>query len=251
VSKRGSRIPTKLKTDAIVEATFEVRFNTSTSPEFLIVRIAEFGPWKSYSQARLPAYSIPENVRQADPNFRYQSTFELIEASNHRTVRIGPNVLSYHVRRPYVGWVEFKREIERAIGRLFEISESLVATRLGLRYVNALSFKDHGVRSIEDLDLSVQIAGNPLTSRVNLNFSTSISESTEAVVRIASTEFIGLPQFQEATVLADIDIFTKQNFEATSQTSISKWLEDAHIAEKEEFFRLLPDTTIARLEELR
>ena len=249
MSKRGSRIPKRLKFDAIVEALFEVRFNTVTHPEFLFVHLAEFEPWKSFSKARLPAYSIPENIRQIDPNFRYQPTFELLEPSSQRSVRIGPNVISYHLRKPYVGWSTFKVELHGMITKLFESTEAPVVSRLGLRYLNAFSSKLHGIQSIADLDLSVVVADAPVKSNVNVNFTSSAFEQTDAAVRIASPEFFVNQSGTEATVVADIDIFTRDGFEATTKNAIFDWLEHAHDAKNEEFFCLLRPETISELEE--
>jgi uncharacterized protein (TIGR04255 family) len=249
VSKRGSRVPKKLKFDAIVEALFEIRFSTVTQPEFLFVRLAEFEPWRPFSQARLPAYSIPENIRQIDPNLRYQPTFELLESSSQRSIRIGPSVISYHLRKPYTGWSQFSAELRGMIAKLFDSTETLVVSRLGLRYLNAFSSKLHGIQSIADLDLSVVVAGTPVKSNINVNFTTSAFAQTDATVRIASPEFFVVQPGIEATVLADIDIFTKEGFETTAKNSILDWLELAHNAKNEEFFCLLTPETISNLEE--
>ena len=249
MSKRGSLIPEKLKNDAIVEAIFELRFKTTTQPEFLVVRLADHEPWRSFSQARLPAHSIPENIRQADANFTFQPTFELSEPTKQRAVRIGPNVLSYHLREPYVGWARFKQELQGATRKLFESAEHLVVNRLGLRYVNSLSSKLHGIDNIAGLDLSLSVAGAPLSAKVNLNFFSPSHEASEGAVRIASPEFV-IPQIPNGgSVLVDIDIFTKAGFEETGVERVLDWLEHAHTAEKEEFFCLLTDETIARLKE--
>jgi uncharacterized protein (TIGR04255 family) len=249
VSELGSQVPKKLKHDAIMEAILEVRFSTTTQPEFLIVRLAEYDPWKEYSQARLPAFGIPENIRQADLHFKFQPTFELVEPSKQRSVRIGPSVLSYHVRPPYIGWAEFKEELRKAIEKLFESAENLVVTRLGLRYVNALTPKLHGIRGLGDLDVAFEIAGSRFTSNLNVNFISSISTSAKTMVRIASPEFIATQLADDATVLADIDVFTNEGFEAATKDSVLEWLEGAHTTEKQEFFRLLKPETIAYLTE--
>lgn len=249
MSKRGSRIPKKLTNDAIVEAVFELRFKTTTQPEFLIVRFADYDPWKSFSQARLPAYGIPENIRQTDPNFTFQPTFEFTEPNKHRAIRVGPSVLSYHLRKPYVGWAEFKQELRRTADKLFDSAEGLILSRLGLRYVNALSRKLHGIDSIADLDLSLEVAGAPLSSKVNVNFIAPGSDHFEVVVRISSPEFVFPQMPDEASALVDIDVSTKGSVETTNVDAVVAWLERAHTAEKQEFFSLLTDDAIVRLEE--
>ena len=249
VSKRGSQIPKKLENDAIVEAIFELRFKTTTQQEFLVVRLADHVPWKSFNRARLPAYGIPENIRQIDQNFTYQPIFELTEPSLQRSIRIGPNVLSYHLRAPYVGWDKFLPELQGATQALFWCADDLTVTRLGLRYVNALVPGLHSINGISDLDLSLMVAGMPLTAKVNLNFFIPGGDLYDGAVRIATREFVTPQMPNNASVIADIDIFTKTIFEAKDEKLILEWLETAHRIEKQEFFSLLTDETIAQLKE--
>lgn len=249
MSKRGSLIPKKLKHDAIIEALFEVRFTTLTQSEFLIVGLAGCDEWKGYTQTRLPAYGIPENLRLIDPNLRYQPTFELLEPSGQRSVRIGPNVMSYHVRKPYIGWSKFNAELNSMLVNLFNNAKNLVINRLGMRYLNGFSSKLHGINSIGDLDLSITIADDNVTSNVNLNFNNAVFAQTNAAIRIATPEFFA-PQSQiEATVVADIDIFTRDGYETINRNVIFQWLEQARKAKNEEFFCLLTEETIKNLED--
>ena len=76
----GKAFPAKIK-DAIVEAIFEVRFETTTVQEILIGRLADYEPWRSFQQRKLPAYEIPAAFRQVDQNLRYTTIFELREVS--------------------------------------------------------------------------------------------------------------------------------------------------------------------------
>lgn len=250
MSRRGSHIPKKLTHDAIVEALLELRFETTTSPEFLLVRLAELDAWKPFSSSRLPAYSIPEQVRNIDPNFRYQPTFELLEpGSNQRSLRIGPNVLSYHLRIPYIGWARFGKELTTVVTDLFSKTEGLVVRRLGLRYVNALTSDKHGIRGIHDLDLDLRIGDSPVTDGILINEMMSVTEDTSRMVRVATSQFVTGFLPDNATVLADIDIFTPEPFETKDSGAVVKWVENAHSVEKQEFFVLLKEETITALEE--
>jgi uncharacterized protein (TIGR04255 family) len=249
VSRRGSRIPKKLKHDAIVEALFELRFDTATSPEFLFVRLSEFEPWKPFNQSRLPAYSIPEAVRKLDQNLRFQPIFELIEPQNQRSVRIGPNVLSYHLRSPYVGWAEFSKELANVVNALFMKADRLIVTRLGLRYLNALNGANHGIHGLDDLDLSLSIGGERITGGTNLNVWANSAADISCMVRIATPQFVTGSLPAETTVLADIDVFTPDQYRTENPGDVLAWTREAHDAEKREFFVLLTDQTITNLTE--
>jgi uncharacterized protein (TIGR04255 family) len=153
MASRGKSIPKKLKNDAIVEAVVEIRFSTTTIPEILFGRLADYGPWKNFKQQRLPVYEVPPPWRQADPNLRFLPIFEL--SGDQRSVRIGPHVISYHRAAPYVGWQQFRLELDETISGLFETAKGLVIHRLGLRHLNALRPDVHDIKSVSDLDLEI------------------------------------------------------------------------------------------------
>ncbi|MGA2940171.1 MAG: TIGR04255 family protein [Syntrophobacteraceae bacterium] len=249
MAKRGRAIPSELKHDAIVEALLEIRFDMrkETIPEILFGRLAEHGPWKGFEQRPLPAYQVPPPLRQADPNLRFQPVFELAAPDKRRTIRIGPHVLSYHRLRPYVGWEKFKPELGEAIDGLFSTTEGLSIRRLGFRYINALQTDVHGIRSILDLDLKLSIAEESVSSNVNINFTTDISNDTNCTVRIATSEFVQGELPPNTSVFVDVDVFTKEAFRTEDQIEVKKWVEFAHTKEKEQFFRLLTDQTIDSL----
>src|ERR1700678_3879574 len=165
MASRGKRVPKKLKNDAIVEAIFEVRFDAATIPEILFGRLADYAPWKGFTQRRLPAYEIPAPLRQADPTLRFQAVVEL--SSKQRSVRIGPQVISYHRTVPYVGWERFHLELTEMINGLFQTAGSPIIRRLGLRYLNALRNDLHGIASISDLDLEIKVASERVPGNVN------------------------------------------------------------------------------------
>ena len=249
MAKRGRAIPAELKHDAIVEALLEIRFDMlkETIPEIFFGRMAEHGPWKGFEQRPLPAYQIPPPLRQADPNLRDQPVFELAAPDKRRTIHVGPHVLSYHRLIPYVGWGKFKAELEEAIDGLFSTTGGLSIRRLGLRYMNALQTDLHGIGSILNLDLKLSIADESVSSNVNINFTTEVSNDTNCTVRIATSEFVQGKLPPNTSVYVDVDVFTKETFKTKDQTEVKKWVEFAHTKEKEHFFRLLTDQTIDSL----
>lgn len=249
VATRGRPVPAKLKRDAIVEALLEVRFETATIPEVLFGRLADHPPWKSFNPRQLPAYEIPALVRKADTNLRYQPVLELAEEGGRSSIHIGPQVLSYHCKAPYVGWGQFSHRLMESLDCLFERAEGLIVRRLGLRYINALKPDDHGILSISDLDLKIQVANETIAGNVNLNFTTDSFDKTQCTVRVATTEFVRGELPPGTSVIADVDVFTKDGFRTKDKKAAAEWVEQAHSKEKEQFFRLLTDKTIENLEE--
>jgi uncharacterized protein (TIGR04255 family) len=243
------RIPAKLKHDAIVEALLEVRFDMTTIPEVLLGRLADCPSWKGFEQDRMPAYEIPAFLRQADPNLRYQPVFELHNAEKNRALRIGGQALSYHRLPPYESWTNFKPELDAAIDALFAKADGLTIRRLGLRYINAIRPELHRISSISELDLTVAVENEAITGNVNVNFTTDLADDTQCTIRVATTEFVQGTLPPNSRVLIDVDVFTKEAFKTNDAQKVKQWVESAHTLEKEQFFRLLTDTTIDALEE--
>lgn len=247
---RNTNTPKKLKQDAIIEALLEVRFEMpETFPEIFLGRMVEYEPWKGFSPHRLPNSEFPPSLRQVDPNLQFLPIFQLLDAENNRSVRIGERVLSYHQLKPYVGWGKFNDELNIAIEGLFDKVENLVITRLGFRYLNALSKDLHGISSASDLDINIEISGEKILDKVNINFTKSLPNQMNCTVRIATPEFIQGSLPPNTSVFIDIDIFTEDNFKASNKQTVKNWIRDAHDVEKNEFFKLLKDETINDLRE--
>lgn len=245
---KGTPLPARIEPDAIIEALFEVRFDmVSPLLEVLFGRLTEVTAWNGFTQRRLPAYDVPVQFREMDPNLRFVPVFELSGQNPARAVRIGSHVLSYHRLPPYPGWPEFNNEIEAAVDSLFEKAQGLVLNRMGLRYINAFTPALHGIGSVSDLDLSVEVGQSRLPGNLNLNFTTDVAESTQCTVRMATREFIQGQVPPDATLIVDIDVFTTADFRTESRDAVKRWLADAHTRKNEAFFGLLTPDTLKRL----
>ena len=240
-------LPRKLKKDAVAEAILEVRFDTSELGELVVGKLASFDDWNSFPSNRLPLADIPAAIRQADPNLAYQPLLERRNPAVTRIVKVGDRVFSYHALTPYPGWEVLECELFRAIEFVFGAIDSFVATRLGLRYLNVLT-PDHSVRSAEALNFSVQVAGRPLDTPLNLNYLRIRGEQHQAMSRIASKEFVQGPAVN-LSALIDIDVFTPPEFRSADVTQATEWISKAHELLKEEFFSLLTDKLKEKLVE--
>lgn len=244
---RGSPLPAKLQRDAIVEAIFEIRFDTVTLAEVLAGRLSDTPSYKGYEQRRLPAADLPAGLRESNEQLRFQSTIEFVHPSKRRSVRVGPHVLSCHRLSPYVGWETFRPELEEAIDALYSKTENIAVTRLGLRYINALTPAHHLIRSVADLDLGINIANEALAGSLNLNFMIDVSGDTRCTVRIATKEFAHGTLPPETAILVDVDVGTTDAFESKGAADVKDWAHFAHAKEKEEFFHLLKAETVEQL----
>lgn len=242
-----TRIPRKLKNDPIIEALFELRFTSSDIPEVVVGKLASWEQWKGFASQRLPLADIPVTMREQDPNLIHQPVLQLQRNDGKRLVKIGPRAISYHALPPYPGWALFEPELSSCTERLFSTLADVTATRFGFRYLNALT-KTHLIESLRDLNFDIRLAGQTLECPFNLNYQRSWTPKHESIVRIASKEFVQNPA-EGLAAIVDVDIFTPPEFRTTAGTEAHGWVSEAHDIEKKEFFNLLPEAIIDKLEE--
>jgi uncharacterized protein (TIGR04255 family) len=246
----SDNLPKKLKNDAILEATFEVRFDADPTlvAEVFFGRLADAQAWRGFIQRRLPTADIPAALRRADSNLRYLPAIELIQREGAKLVRVGPQSLAYTRRAPYPGWDEsLSAEIGQAIDALFGVVPRISVTRLGLRYINALRSDLHGIEGVESLNLSIVVDRAALTRNLNLNYTIAALEHSSCTIRLATPDFAQGSIPENATVIADLDVYTDSTYTANEIEKVKQWTESAHIAAKQTFFRLLREETIKEL----
>jgi uncharacterized protein (TIGR04255 family) len=240
------KIPQKLKKDGIFQAIFDVRFTSRDLPEVVVGRLAGHGHWKGWDVQRLPVADIPATIRHQDPNLQFQPLFELREKSGLRLVRISDRAFSCHALPPYPGWTAWEPELKADIDLLHNSLDDFVATRLGLRYINALT-PEHLVSDTSDLRVSVRVADAPLAGPLILNYQRDCDAEHMAIVRIASREFVTNPVPADLTAIIDVEVYTPAGFTSKSPQQATAWLGLAHTQLKEEFFRLFSDELLERL----
>lgn len=234
-------LPRKLRIDTIAEALCEVRFSSAEGaqiPEIVIGKLASAQPWATFSKVRLPISDIPASMRVLDSNLKYQPSLELRGSDGLALVKIGESVLSIHRLAPYPGGDAFEVEVSQALDVLFSSLAGMRLDRLGLRYINVFTREEHGVEGVSDLDQSVTVAGAPLVTPVNLNYFRIHSPEHTSLVRIATPEFVAGPIAKPFTVLVDVDLFTPAGFNCSDAGHAKRWLSEARVMEKREFFSL-------------
>jgi uncharacterized protein (TIGR04255 family) len=243
-----TNLPKKLKCDAITEAIFEIRFDSTAVPEVIMGRIADNSAWSGFKQRRMPFAEVPAAVRNADTHMRYNPTIELVDGRN-RMVRIGEHVLAFHVLEPYIGWQAFSPQLENMVDALFSRAPQVTVRRLGLRYLNAFTPERHGIHGLQNLNLTVAVSEERLTDSLNLSFARFPQQDMICVVRVLSPDFAEGTLPQGAVALMDVDVFTKERYRADKPLAVKDWLARAHEEKNHSFFGLLTPDTIAELRE--
>jgi uncharacterized protein (TIGR04255 family) len=163
-------------------------------------------------------------------------------------IRLGAYHLSLHILPPYCGWDQLRAKAKEFLEQCWtEVGHSDLK-RCGLRYVNALTASRHGVCSIEDLNLRVDVGGKPLVD-VTVAYGSEENPQAEALVRIASKKHVVGDLPADATFVVDIDIHNEQPTNLQTAADVMAWLEQAHELEKRLFFDLLPDRIVDPLKE--
>lgn len=245
----SSTLPEKLKDDCIIEAIFEIRFHTSEQPEIIIGRLSDQTPWKNYSKKRLPAADIPAPIRDADESLKFQPVLELRSDDSMYLVRLGSSVVSFHNVEKYCGWTAFEPALNQVISALFDCVKDVQVSRLGFRYVNAITSSRHFISSANNLNINVDIAGTKLDGPINLNYLFSNDQSHFTMTRIATPQFIQGVLPKDTTVVVDIDVTSPTSYVAKELKVVNDWAKTAHIFEKQAFFKLIPSNILERLVE--
>ena len=242
--------PSRIEPDPIIEALLELQFNSALStpaPELVVGSLADNPLWREVEHQRLPLADIPAPLRMQDLTMRFQPVHQLFDAKGLRTLKIGPNVLSYHKLAPYPGWAGFEPELRAVINFAFSKLPGLQVSRIGLRYINVLTNERHGVADVNQLNYLVQLGKGRLLSPQNLNYQRSHGPEHSSLTRVSSREFVGGPLPDQFGALIDLDVFTPLGYNATEPGKVSEWVASAHDYEKGAFFELLSDETIAKL----
>lgn len=234
-----TKTPKKLENDAIIEALCEIRFEASTLPEIVVGRLSD--AWGEVEQVRLPASDIPASIRMQDPNLKFTPVLELRLKDAGHLIKIGSNVVSYHVVNGYCGWDIFRQKLEMLCSVLFEKIPNTAVSRIGFRYLNAVTSEKHGINSFEDLNLQLKVDSLSINKAVNINYIELHGPQHIVMTRIASIEFVQGSTLPESTVgFIDIDVYTPNDYSTKSKEDVFGWINKAHGYEKTSFFKLIP-----------
>jgi uncharacterized protein (TIGR04255 family) len=240
----------RLKRDGLAEVICELRFDCEEAnqlPELVVGTLAGRPAWQDYQKVRLPVSDVPAPIRQADQNLRYQPIFEL--RGDGRAVKIGTNVLSLHVMRPYPGWSQFRPELMATLEFAFQRMSNFRSTRIGFRFINTLS-ADQLIERITDLNFSITINNEKINSPFVLFFARQREQHHIAQIRISSPEYVNGVIPPSFVGLVDLDVATPNGFTTDSFSQVKDWIDVAHDIAKEEFFGLLNAKMLTNVEEL-
>ena len=236
--------PRLLKQDAIIESLLEMRLEHNQVGEIAIGRLASAPEWRDYRSERLPFSDLPQTVRDADPNLRYQPILQLQNGSGTEVIKVGPRVISLHRLSGYPGWGKFHDRQSLMIDTVLEMIPEVQIQRLGLRYINAL-LPSHGFRSFWDMNIKVEVGGEQPAETLAANYRFPAGSNCEVQVAVAHPSYVSGQLIPGSVALVDVDVFTPQPVGTATKEILMQWLVSAHNSEKQAFFKLWPSDLLA------
>jgi len=232
------KLPTRLELDPIIEAAFELRF-ISNYPSEAVFGIIYQIIQKEFSDMKnipLPITQIPEAVRNLDPNLKYQPYNRL--QSNFWGINVGPNVISFFVQNPYMGWLKWKDIITKILQKIIETGIFNVIERSGLRYIN---FIEKSVLQVTNVDIT--IVGKKLDAQQTSLRTEFREDNYTETIQILNNASITIGNDQKFGSLIDIDIARDITSENTSSIykEIENLLEESHAKAKSLFYNFLKE----------
>lgn len=242
-----SREPTKLSREPIVDAVFEMRVEPGALPLANILPGLLVSNYKVEQVERLPAADVPQSIRDAQEQLRYQPLMRLF--INDLIVNIGDRVIVIASRLPYPGWTAFKAGIVDIVGRVVAANFIKAVERYSMKYVDIVE-ADVAISPFDILDFNVKVAGRTLsTESVAFRTERTVDGFVEILQIISPAGGVVQNLGPRSGIVIDIDtIGSGVNVEPQAfLTSLSENLDRLHSANKSSFFGILTDDLLKKL----
>lgn len=246
ISKDSSmKVPKKLSIIPILEAIFEIRFE-SISPEDTNLGII-YNNFKELfsSPTSLPIMNLAVDVRSSDEAFKYQPYQRMTSKDGKYLLQYGQRVISLHcVNYKYDVWENFQEKINDVISKLMGLGIVTTINRVGLRYIDFLNEEEIKGYKFENLNINIDIAG----MKYGENFSCSTvfkAKTGNHKTQIFKTIQITHESKNKIGDMIDIDSSFESVVKDLSQ--IKATLPLVHEEQKEIFFGILGDDVVKLL----
>lgn len=243
------KLPKKLSKEPLIEALFEVRFDTS-SVSSLAALLPGFFLQKSPNLVlkSLPTNEIPAAFRRADQNLKYSALVSLEE--ENFLYNIGDYTLGVSCKMPYQGWAHFKPKILKTLQILNDIPAlaKLKVERYSMKYtdiIEATGLEEQAAK----LDWKLHISDFQLKKE---NFQVRIEKENREYIHIISLLSSAVAvngDVEKKGLIVDIDTL-KMTKNKTLQELMSDFdghLNKLHEENKREFFMCLTEVAIKEL----
>ena len=237
------KIPKRLKRNPIIDAVAEVRF-TSSLPSEVIIGVVYDNVKDKFGQPKpLPIMQLPAELREKDPNLRYQACYRFEKPGN--VLLVGSHNVALSTI-PYTDWAAVIPLLTDLLATFEHIKLFQSVERIGLRYINffeKLNIFEHSTLSIEVKNQSIAAQSIVLrteTAIEGFNVITSVSNTAQAVLA---------GEAKEGSIL-DLDI-AKDSPEFHGEplpNALLRLFTDANKLADDAFFGLINQELVAKFE---
>lgn len=241
------KIPVRLKRDPIIECVTEIQFTPTVQiaadllPGMLFEKLKDVFP----NLHRLPTADIPREIRKAAENLALQPSY-MMDGPNLRLM-MGDRAVSLSFLRPYPGWDKAVPTIRKVANTLSDTGLCQTVDRLSLKYVNLLEVEpdtDHlALLNVEFKlgDFELKNAGRFLRGEI-------VRDDCTFIVDVKTAAVAQNPQykFKLEGVLVSVDGIKFGPFDDIWK-KFGGHMETLHDLDKEVFFGLVNEETIARM----
>ncbi len=198
-------LPTKLEKEPLVDAVFEIRFNSRVPASTVIPGIL-FTRLETHPQQieRLPVADLPPELRTREPGLRFQPVMRLHWDENF-LIMVGDTTLGLGCKMPYPGWRNFKPHILTLAGVLKDSAIIDQIDRYSIKYIGVVD-GENAAEQISKIILDVKLGdyvlkSEPFTLRVEIR-----RNSLRHIVQLAAPATASLADgTQREGLLVDID----------------------------------------------
>jgi len=234
-------LPKKISPDYIKEAVVEVRYLSSVSPEVLIGIFYEaFDETWFYTNKPKQAPVLPPKTAGIVQDITLKVGVESFLFNDKINIRLLPNSLVFTCLNSYIGWEEYKQEIERAL-TIFNSTKKITSWfRVGVRYISEYPNKNlkdcikftfsFGLPQVESVTTAFRSEFNYEGSKVILNLNNKVP--------VVSFDPVSKQNTIVLTSITDIDVFN-DGLRIDNLPDLLKMIEDCHFKEKELYFEML------------
>jgi uncharacterized protein (TIGR04255 family) len=227
------KLPKSISPCPIKEAVAEIRFDSNV-PADAVFGIVYQALKKDFSEAKpLPILNLPAEIRVASTDLAFQPYYRLTNDAS--VVLVGPKVISVGMGADYPGWTVHSKCIKDTLNQFNQTGIVTKVLRVGLRFISFFALDIY-----PNLMLKITVEDTSIDGEETLFKTVLSNKGCKSLLQIRQGVALNKKLSEKGSVI-DIDSFTTAP--AGEFTSLLElFLEDAHQAEKELFFRLLkPD----------
>lgn len=251
VPKSSGVVRRRYKKPPVVEAVCEFQFRGATEwdwtiPGLIYKEIQSEFPQKRQEKSFEIAIAPKEGkVERMDGGL---SKIQFVTSDGSAMIQVGPDLLAINVLAPYPNWEAYEALISRHLGIYKKIAEPIGFKRIGLRYINKITFPATDIETTDYFELYPKLPGTvrqehgPFTMRVMQQY-----EGGRDVLNIRMhTKSNG----ENLSIVLDLDYYLAQS-EKVDLEKCTEWVSLAHDNLEAMFEACITDKTRTLFEESR